>query len=120
MSIHEITIDELRRMDNTDGLVLQGCGGAMHEWQDGINALLTNIGILKEGSRFEDIYVFQNKETTCVLFPFTEDMNINMSKLAMWRLRSKEQFGSMWVCDYVDSQLGGYERSPELDVQQML
>ena len=49
MSITPITIDELRRIEDHDGLILQGCGGSLQEWQDGINNLLTETGILKDG-----------------------------------------------------------------------
>ena len=44
----QITTDELRRMTNQEGLILQGCGGDAQEWVDGINELLTQEGILLE------------------------------------------------------------------------
>ena len=56
MSITPITTDQLRRIADYDGLILQGCGGSLQEWQDGINNLLTETGILKDGSRFENIH----------------------------------------------------------------
>ena len=36
-------------MDSQEGLSLQGCGGSLQEWVDGINGLLTEAGILLEG-----------------------------------------------------------------------
>ena len=107
MSITPITTDQLRRIADYDGLILQGCGGSLQEWQDGINNLLTETGILKDGSRFENIHVFQHEGRTCLLFPFTDDLQINMGKLAIWRLQSHEQFEGMWLSDYVDLRLGG-------------
>ena len=107
MSITPITTDQLRRIQDHDGLILQGCGGSLQEWQDGINHLLTEIGILKDGTKFEDIHVFQHEGKTCLLFPFTDDLQINMGKLAIWRLKSHEQFEGMWLSDYVDLRLGG-------------
>ena len=53
--IKQITTDELRRMDGQEGLILQGCGGDLREWVDGINDLLTEAGILLDGSRFESV-----------------------------------------------------------------
>ncbi len=53
MSIKTVTTDDLRRMNGKEGLVLQGCGGDPQEWLDGINGLLTDEGILKDGSKFE-------------------------------------------------------------------
>ena len=42
-------------------------------------------------------------------------MDIDMGKLAMWRLRSHEQFGGTWLSDYVPNKLGGVvdEAAPE-------
>lgn len=107
MSITPITTDQLRRIEDHDGLILQGCGGSLQEWQDGINNLLTETGILKDGSRFENIHVFQHEGRTCLLFPFEDDVQINMGKLARWRLQSHAQFEGMWLSDYVDLRLGG-------------
>ena len=108
MSIREITVDQMQQMEDQEGLVLQGCGGSLQEWQDGINQLLTEEGILQGGTKFEDIRVFQNEGCTCLLFPFTPEVQLDMRKLALWRIRSSEQFGGMWLSDYVDIKLGGY------------
>ncbi|MFQ9651479.1 MAG: hypothetical protein ACLRZZ_15720 [Enterocloster sp.] len=37
----EITINELRQMKHKEGMILQGCGGDIQEWVNGINELLT-------------------------------------------------------------------------------
>ena len=107
MSVKTISKDELRRMNGKEGLILQSCGGDPQEWLDGINGLLTDEGILKNGSRFENISVFQNGELTNILFPFEDGVEIDMGKLAMWRLHSHEQFGGTWLSDYVPNKLGG-------------
>ena len=107
MSITEISTDQLRRLEDQEGLVLQGCGGSLQDWQDGINDLLTEVDILKNGSRFENIHVFQHEGRTCLLFPLTDDVQINMGKMAWWRLQSRDQFEGMWLSDYVDIKLGG-------------
>ena len=52
MNINTITIDDLRHMEGKDGLILQGCGGGLKEWGDGINEMFTEAGILKEGRKF--------------------------------------------------------------------
>lgn len=81
MSISTVTTDDLRRMNGKEGLVLQGCGGDPQEWLDGINGLLTDEGILKNGSKFENISVFQNGSLTNILFPFEDGLEIDMGKL---------------------------------------
>lgn len=113
MSISTVTTDDLRRMNGKEGLVLQGCGGDPQEWLDGINGLLTDEGILKNGSKFENISVFQNGSLTNILFSFEDGAEIDMGKLAIWRLRSHEQFGGTWLSDYVPNQLGGFIPAPK-------
>ena len=105
----QITTDDLRRMEGQEGLILPGCGGDIQEWVDGINGLLTDAGILLDGSRFENVSTFQHGEVTNLLFPF-EDVKLDMVKLAMWRLQTHEQFGGTWLSDYVPNRLGGFEK----------
>ncbi len=108
MSIKHIAADELRRMKGKEGLVLQGCGGEPQEWLDGINGLLTDEGILLNGSKFENISVFKCGDTTNILFPFADGVQLAVGKLAMWRLRSHAQFGGTWLSDFVENRLGGF------------
>ena len=110
----QVTTDDLRRMEGREGLVLQGCGGDLREWVDGINGLLTEEGILKNGSRLENVSTFQHDGLTNLLFPF-EGADLAMGRLAMWRLQTHEQFGGTWLSDYVPNQLGGFiqEQTPE-------
>ena len=53
MSIQEITKDQLRRMGDQEGLILQGCGGDLQDWVDGINVMLTEDGVFKKGAGFQ-------------------------------------------------------------------
>lgn len=114
MSINTITTDDLRRMDDKDGLILQGCGGDLKEWVDGINDLFTKAGILKGGSKFEDVSAFQYDGMTCLLYPF-EGVNLDIGKLAMWRLQTHENFGGTWLSDFVPNRLGGFIGEPALE-----
>ena len=107
--ITQITTDDLRKMSDKEGLVLQGCGGPLQEWVDGINELLTDAGILQDGSKFESVSTFQHDGLTCLLFPF-EDVKLDMGRLAMWRLQTHGQFGGTWLSDYVPNRLGGFEK----------
>ena len=110
MSVKQITKDDLRKMKGTEGLILQGCGGSLDEWIDGINDLLTGSEILLDGTKFkaENCCVFENEGLTNLMFPFSEDVNLDMGKLAMWRLQTHEKFGGKWLSDYVDNRLGGF------------
>ena len=110
MSVKQITTDELRKMKGTEGLILQGCGGSLDEWIDGINDLLTGSEILLGGTKFkaENCCVFENEGLTNLMFPFSEDVKLDMGKLAIWRLQTHGNFGGKWLSDYVDNRLGGF------------
>lgn len=107
--MQHITTDGLRQMEGHEGLILQDCGGNLQEWVDGINDLLTEEGILQNGSRMENVSAFQHDGLTNLLFSF-EGAELNVGKLAMWRLRTHEQFGGTWLSDYVPNKLGGFVR----------
>lgn len=113
MSIQSISTEQLRRMGDQEGLVLQGCGGDPQEWLDGINEILTEEDILKKGARFEEAYTFQHDGLTCLLFPFKQDMELDMGKLAVWRLGTHSTFGGTWLSDYVPNRLGGFVQVQE-------
>ncbi len=113
----EITINEFCRM-KTDGLILQGCGGDIQEWVDGINGLLAQEDILLEGTKFKNVRSFCHDGLTNLLFPF-EDVKINVGKLAIWRLRSYGTFGGTWLSDYVPNKLGGFlDGGPEQETEE--
>ena len=109
MNIKNITADDLRRMEDKEGLILQGCGGDPKEWVDGINQMLTEEGILLEGTEFTEVSVFEHDGLACILYPF-EDVKIAMGKLAVWRLQTHETFGGTWLSDYVPNRLGGFRK----------
>ena len=111
MNINTITTDDLRGMEGKDGLILQGCGGDLKEWVDGINEMFTEAGILKDGSKFEDVSAFQYGELTCLLYPF-EDVKLDIGKLAIWRLQTHADFGGTWLSDFVPNRLGGFADRP--------
>ena len=121
--IKRITTEDLRRMDGQEGLILQGCGGDLQEWVDGINELLTQGGILQAGSAWkaEAVRVFQHDGLTNLLFPF-DGVQLDVGKLAIWRLQTHAQFGGTWLSDYVPNRLGGFvqEQRPQRPKMELL
>ncbi len=107
MNIKKITTQDLRCMEGKEGLILQGCGGKPEEWVDGINQMLTEEGILLEGTEFREVSVFEHDGLPCILYPFG-DVKLAMGKLAVWRLQTHEDFGGTWLSDYVPNRLGGF------------
>lgn len=111
MGINAITTDALRRMSDSEGLILQGCGGDLQEWLDGINEMFTENGILKDGTKFQNISSFENEGLTCLFYPF-EGVSLDIGKLAMWRLQTHATFGGTWLSDFVPNRLGGFIPEP--------
>ena len=121
--MNQLTTDDLRHMEDREGLMLQGCGGPLQERVDGINEMLTEAGILLDGNTFkaEAVSTFQHDGLTCLLFPF-EGVKLDMGRLAMWRLQTHEQFGGTWLSDYVPNRLGGFiqEQIPQKPKMELL
>lgn len=107
----KISLEELRQLREKGGLVLQGCGGELQEWVDGINGILTEKGILKDGAVFREVYAFENEGLTCLLFDM-DGVSLDAGRLAVWRLDTHETFGGMWLEDYLDNHVG-MEPEPE-------
>ena len=107
MSVTDIKADDLRLKRGEEGLVFQGCGGAVKEWVEGINKLLKNEQILKNGTELDKCYRFENRGLTNLYFPFG-NAELDMGKLAIWRIKARPIFGCMWLSDYVDNHLGGF------------
>ena len=118
MKINQITLTDLRRMNGKEGLILQGCDGETQEWVDGINQILSDERILKRGAKFEEAYSFQHDGLTCLLFPFKEDVEMDVGKLAMWRLQTHSTFGGTWLSDHVPNRLGGFLQEQEQRIVQ--
>jgi len=108
-------------MTNREGLILQGCGGNAkaswekcapgtflthpQEWLDGINEMFAEEGILRGGDQFRTASVFEHDGCTNILFPM-DDVDLDVGKLAMWRLHSRGTFGGTWLSDYLPNRLG--------------
>ena len=117
--IKNTTTDEIRRMAGSDGLIFQGCAGDPKEWHEGVNEMLTEAGILKNGGEFKDISVFEHEGLTNILFSLDsiEPADLDIGKLAVWRLQTHKQFGGTWLSDYITNKLGVHidDRNPELE-----
>ena len=48
------------------------------------------------------IYLFQNNNLTNIAFALN-NKDLDISKLAMFRLKIRETFGAMWLSDYIDN-----------------
>lgn len=107
-TVNIINVQDLRHMKGLEGLILQGCGGSVADWITGINDMFKESGILLEGTKFRSVYKFENEGLTNLLYPFSDDVKLNIGKLAMWRLATHANFSGKWLSDYVDNRLGGF------------
>ncbi|MBQ6214882.1 MAG: hypothetical protein IJJ67_05650 [Oscillospiraceae bacterium] len=117
MSIRNISITDVRKMEGKEGLVIEGCGGELREWVDGINEELSEAGVLLNGSRFENCASFNRGDVTCLLFPFEDDVQLDMGRFAMWRINNHYRFGGTWLSDYVPNRLGGFIQAVPSEAQ---
>ena len=104
-----VTPDELRRMHDTEGIIFTGCGGDLNEWIEGVNHMFTEEEILLNGGTFSRVSAFKHDNSTNLLFHFTEDVDINLGRLAIWRIATSRHWNAKWLSDYVDNYLGGFE-----------
>lgn len=56
--VKKITTTELRQGKINGGIIFQGCAEPLDEWVTGVNDMLTEAGILLEGTKYkpEDVY----------------------------------------------------------------
>lgn len=101
----KITVEELCQKPVGEGLILQGCGGDLQEWVDGVNEMFTEEQILRNGDRFKEVFAFEHKGLTNMLFSM-DSVDLDIGRLAMWRLRTHESFGGTWMSDYLTNQFG--------------
>ena len=103
--IQKISAEDLKKMQDREGLVLQGCGGDLREWEDGIHQMLAEEKILQNGAHFKEIYAFEHDGCTNLLF-MMDGIELDTGRLALWRLRTHAQFGGTWLSDYLPNRLG--------------
>ncbi len=105
--MNQFTTEELRKLHGREGLIIQGCGGDLKEWVYGIHQLLEQERIIPKGTRLKDVAMFRNGKVTNLLF-FFGDEKVDIRKLAVWRLKTHDQFAGTWLSDYVNNRLGGF------------
>lgn len=103
--IQKISAEDLKKMQDREGLVLQGCGGDLREWEDGIHQMLAEEKILQNGAHFKEIYAFEHEGCTNLLF-MMDGIELDTGRLVLWRLRTHAQFGGTWLSDYLQNRLG--------------
>lgn len=99
-----ISCSELIELRNNEyeHLIFQGCGGDLNEWVDGITNLLKENDIVPKTFEFKEVYLFEANDLSNMAFPL-DSKDIDMGKLAMFRLKIRETFGAMWLSDYIDN-----------------
>ena len=102
--IKNISCSEVKelRNNNYEYLVLQGCGGDLNEWIKGVTTLLKENNIIPDTFEFDEVYSFENNNLTNMAFALNSK-DIDMSKLALFRVKIRESFGAMWLSDYIDN-----------------
>ncbi len=97
---------EVKELQNKkyDFLVLQGCGGSFEEWIIGITNMLKENNIVSDNFQFDEVYSFEYDGITNLAFALNSK-DIDIGKLAIFRLKIRNKFGAMWLSDYIDNKL---------------
>jgi len=99
---------DFEQLYNESAFTIEGCGGELTEWMEGINKLLAE----KEIGQVETFYTFKGEDMnnyydltdnnrypddlTFLAFPLD---NLDVGKLAIFKM----QFGARWFDDIVDN-----------------
>lgn len=59
--------------------------------------------------------MFRHGGLTNLFFDFA-GVELDMGRLAVWRLRTHEQFGGTWLSDYVHNRLGGFSQDRKIEM----
>ena len=111
-------IDMLSRKDDDLYALIEYAtnNGTTHIAQSTVNKF--TIGF-SNNSKFEDIYSFKSGEITNLLFPL-DNADVNIPKLAMWRIGTHEVFGGTWLSDYIDNRLSDKEEVVNNESQEVI
>ena len=94
-----------------EGIVLLGAGGSLDEWINGITELLKKEDIVTTGDPKDSFMGAYELTTTggrtdLALVFSNKKKQINLGKMAMWRLK----FGdTSWISDYLDNYKSQHE-----------
>ncbi len=64
--------------------------------------MLKEEKIVDENFEFDKVYTFTNEKLTNLLFPLNSN-EIDIPRLAIFRLKIRNDFGAMWLSDYIDN-----------------
>ena len=104
-----ISFNQLLKMKN-DGLVFYGLTDELDDFKEIINTDINENGA-GTGSftdKFTNAYeIITNEGRRDIVLEFNEKPNINMGKLAMWRLKLNGL--ASWISDYVENSRPEFE-----------
>jgi hypothetical protein len=97
-----------REHANEDGIVILGAGGDLREWANGITGILFDEKLTPEREyekNWEPAFAVNaqigKKTITCLVMLFSENCPLDLSKMAIWRLKCG--YDIMWWSDFRDN-----------------
>jgi hypothetical protein len=101
------TVKQYSKQDKLGGVVWIGTEGIeLQKIIDRINEDYEEHGIFYNDVRYtlDNCIIFDNEtyNESCLVFPFLDEMPLDIHKLAMWRMTLRQMgVGVMWVEDYI-------------------
>lgn len=108
MKINSIKFNAfVEKTNNTDGIVLLGCGGDLQEWVSGVTKLLKEEKIIKKSPWQSAFLLTTTGGRNDIALVFKKNPELEMGKMAIWRLK----FGDCsWISDYVENYRSQHEK----------
>lgn len=100
----------LKELASASAFTIEGAGGNLNEWMEGLNEEMTKLGIgdvntfyTFKGKLMNDTYALtgSNRYPDTLTFLCFRLDGLNVGKLAMFKM----QFGARWLDDIVDNNL---------------
>ncbi len=66
--------------------------------------MLRENNIVSNNFQFDEVYSFEHDGITNLAFALNSK-DIDIGKLAIFRLKIRNEFGAMWLSDYIDNKL---------------
>ena len=105
------TVKQYSKQGKLGGLVWIGTEGIeLQKIIDRINEDYAEHGIFLNDVRYtlENCIIFDNEayDESCLIFPFLDEMPLDIDKLAMWRMALRQMgVGVVWVEDYIANRM---------------
>jgi len=100
---------EIRTLCNKNGIIIDSCDGGIEYQVFFLNRVLTEYGVLQNGTYFHKFYCFWFGETPMMFCELTDDVKIDIAKMEQFRWKTHGMYRMTWLHDFVRQKLRGFK-----------